>query len=416
MRLARTTRLTLATVLTALIASLVAPATSAQAGPADKKRHVDRSIASLQDDLEDTSSDLVAAYHRLQSIQKQLPSAQADLVQAQARLAAAQALDLEIGRQLTVARAQEAKADDDLSAATASTAETTDKIAGIARQAYQTGGIGELSVALAAESADDFAQRVVGMDTAMQMQGMALAQLDVDRAQIRAKQARLVAVRQQVALLKAKAEAGLARAATLEKAAEAAKARVESLIRSQAAVVRTIEVRKAAERRRLDALEAQARKLRAQLAAIARANLRRHGIGGGGFTSNGYLSTPVTGARISSEFGMRFHPILHYWRLHAGMDFAVPCGTPVHAAASGVVVSAGWGGGYGNRIIVSHGVVNRMGLATTYNHLSRILVHSGHVSRGQLIALSGTTGESTGCHLHFETYDNGTPVNPRRWL
>jgi murein DD-endopeptidase MepM/ murein hydrolase activator NlpD len=417
MRLARTTRLTLATVLTALLASLVSPAGTAHAGPADKKRQVDRSISALQDDLEDTSADLVAAYRKLQGIQKQLPAARAELVQAQARLAAAKALDVEIGRQLAVARAQEAKANDDLSAAAASTAETTDKIAGIARQAYQTGGIGELSVALAAESADDFAQRVVSVDTAMQLQGMALAQLDVDRAQIRAKQARLVAVRQQVAVLKAKAEAGLVRAAALEKSAEAAKARVESLIRDQAAVVGSIEARKAAERARLNALEKQAAKLRAQLAAIARAQLRAaHRSGGGGFTSNGYLSAPVNGARVSSEFGRRFHPILHYWRLHAGIDFAVPCGTPVHAAAAGSVVSAGWGGGYGNRIVVSNGVVNGISLATTYNHLSRIIVHGGHVSRGQLIGYSGTTGSSTGCHLHFETYDNGTPVNPRRWL
>jgi murein DD-endopeptidase MepM/ murein hydrolase activator NlpD len=124
----------------------------------------------------------------------------------------------------------------------------------------------------------------------------------------------------------------------------------------------------------------------------------------------------VSGAYISSEFGRRFHPVLHYWRLHAGMDFAVACGTPVHAAAAGSVVSAGSAGGYGNRIVVNHGLVRGVSLSTTYNHLSRILAHGGHVRRGELIGYSGTTGTSTGCHLHFETYDDGTPVNPRRWL
>jgi murein DD-endopeptidase MepM/ murein hydrolase activator NlpD len=123
----------------------------------------------------------------------------------------------------------------------------------------------------------------------------------------------------------------------------------------------------------------------------------------------------VAGAYISSEFGRRFHPILHYWRLHAGMDYAVACGTPVHASAEGSVVSAGWAGGYGNRIVVNHGLVRGVSLSTTYNHLSRILVHGGHVGRGELIGYSGTTGSSTGCHLHFETYEDGTPVNPRRW-
>jgi murein DD-endopeptidase MepM/ murein hydrolase activator NlpD len=133
-------------------------------------------------------------------------------------------------------------------------------------------------------------------------------------------------------------------------------------------------------------------------------------------SGGGYLSYPVSGAYVSSEFGLRFHPILHIWRLHAGIDFAAACGTPVHAAAPGSVVSAGWAGGYGNRIVVNHGLVRGVSLSTTYNHLTRILVHGGHVGRGQLIGYSGTTGTSTGCHLHFETYDNGTPVNPRRWL
>jgi murein DD-endopeptidase MepM/ murein hydrolase activator NlpD len=113
---------------------------------------------------------------------------------------------------------------------------------------------------------------------------------------------------------------------------------------------------------------------------------------------------------------MRFHPILHYWRLHAGIDFAASCGSPLYAADAGRVLSAGWGGGYGNRIVVDHGLIGDVGLATTYNHLSSIVVHGGSVRRGQLIGYSGTTGSSTGCHLHFETYENGVPVNPRRWL
>ena len=113
---------------------------------------------------------------------------------------------------------------------------------------------------------------------------------------------------------------------------------------------------------------------------------------------------------------MRFHPILHVWKLHAGTDFGVPCGTPVMAAADGTVISAGWGGGNGNRIVIDHGIVSGVGLASTYNHLSSFVVKSGKVKRGQLIAYSGTTGYSTGCHLHFETLENGQFVNPMKWL
>jgi murein DD-endopeptidase MepM/ murein hydrolase activator NlpD len=113
---------------------------------------------------------------------------------------------------------------------------------------------------------------------------------------------------------------------------------------------------------------------------------------------------------------MRYHPILHIYRMHTGTDFAAPCGSPVYAAASGRIISAGWAGGYGNRIIIDHGYVKGVGLATTYNHLTRFVRSGGSVSRGQLIAYSGTTGLSTGCHLHFEVLANGRFVNPMGWL
>jgi murein DD-endopeptidase MepM/ murein hydrolase activator NlpD len=113
---------------------------------------------------------------------------------------------------------------------------------------------------------------------------------------------------------------------------------------------------------------------------------------------------------------MRFHPVLHYWRLHAGTDFGASCGTPVRAAASGTVVRAGWAGGFGNQVVIDHGRMRGAGLASSYNHLSRIIARGGRVSRGQLIGYSGTTGLSTGCHLHFEVYVNGVHVNPMNWL
>ncbi|GAB3593257.1 M23 family metallopeptidase [Angustibacter peucedani] len=402
-----------------LVGTLVTPAVTANAGPEDRKRKVDSSIRSLQDDLEDTSSDLRSAYFRLKATREKVPAAQAALATAQARLVQAQAHHVEVGQKLEVAKAREGKAADDLARTQRVTRTTNDTLGSLARQAYQSGGVGELSVTLQASSADDFAQRVTFLDRAMQVQGVALAQLEVARAETTAKRARLVAVRREVALLKAQAEAAVDQAAVAQSEASTAKRQLETLQASLSADARNIRARRASEKERLDALEAESKKLRIKLAAIARAQRaaqRRAGRSSSGGPSGGYLSRPVAGGYISSEFGLRFHPILHYWRLHAGMDFAVPCGTPVRAAASGRILSAGWGGGYGNRIVVTHGVVKGVGLFTTYNHLSRFVKTSGHVERGQLIAYSGTTGASTGCHLHFETYDNGTPVNPRRWL
>jgi murein DD-endopeptidase MepM/ murein hydrolase activator NlpD len=123
------------------------------------------------------------------------------------------------------------------------------------------------------------------------------------------------------------------------------------------------------------------------------------------------MKTPVDGARISSGFGMRFHPVLGYTRMHKGIDFAVPTGTPVMAAGGGVIQYEGWQGGYGNFIVLDHG----NSYSTGYGHLSRFApgVHLGsHVRQGQVIAYSGATGLATGPHLHYEIRINGTQVNP----
>ncbi|MEJ1969807.1 MAG: peptidoglycan DD-metalloendopeptidase family protein [Rhizomicrobium sp.] len=123
------------------------------------------------------------------------------------------------------------------------------------------------------------------------------------------------------------------------------------------------------------------------------------------------MKTPVDGARISSGFGMRFHPVLGYTRMHKGIDFAVPVGTPVMASGTGVVKIAGRSSGYGNYLRVDMG--NGYGFA--YGHLSRFApgVHVGsRVRQGQVVAYSGNTGLSTGPHLHYETLVNNTQVNP----
>jgi len=119
---------------------------------------------------------------------------------------------------------------------------------------------------------------------------------------------------------------------------------------------------------------------------------------------------------VTSEFGYRIHPITGTRRLHAGIDIATPCGQPIVAALDGEIISAGWGGGYGNRVVIDHGMQRGVPVATSYNHMQRIAVSGGRVTRGQVIGYEGTTGFSTGCHLHFETYVNGDPVNPRGWL
>jgi murein DD-endopeptidase MepM/ murein hydrolase activator NlpD len=122
------------------------------------------------------------------------------------------------------------------------------------------------------------------------------------------------------------------------------------------------------------------------------------------------MTQPVANARMSSGFGMRFHPILGYGKFHKGMDFAAVHGTPVHAVTTGIVAFAGRNAGYGNHIRLTHSAT----LGSSYSHLSRIAVAPGtRVAQGQVIGYVGSTGLSTGPHLHFEVYRNGVAVNPR---
>jgi murein DD-endopeptidase MepM/ murein hydrolase activator NlpD len=120
------------------------------------------------------------------------------------------------------------------------------------------------------------------------------------------------------------------------------------------------------------------------------------------------MGLPVHG-RLTSGFGERFHPILGYRRMHEGVDLAASAGTPIVAAADGRVVGAGWHGGYGQEVQIAHAG----GLQTIYGHMSRIAARAGElVRKGQVIGYVGSTGLSTGPHLHFEVMKNGRPVNP----
>jgi murein DD-endopeptidase MepM/ murein hydrolase activator NlpD len=147
-----------------------------------------------------------------------------------------------------------------------------------------------------------------------------------------------------------------------------------------------------------DALAAEDARIRGQLAAA-------QGAGDTTPSSSG-LIWPVNGP-VTSPFGYR------WGRLHAGIDIGVPYGTPIHAAASGTVVLAGWVGGYGNYTCIDHGG----GLATCYAHQSSFAVSTGaHVTQGQVIGYVGSTGHSFGPHLHFEVRINGNPVDPLGYL
>jgi murein DD-endopeptidase MepM/ murein hydrolase activator NlpD len=205
------------------------------------------------------------------------------------------------------------------------------------------------------------------------------------------------------------------------------KARYAQLTKERASVERRIATRiakAAAERKRAAERAAAARKHAAERKAgaarrshSASKHTHRSGHTGGSTSSAGHgFSFPVA-ARITSPFGMRFHPVLHYWKLHDGTDFGAACGTPIRAAHAGRVAERYYNAGYGNRLMIDHGYFGGRYVTTGYNHASHYVVRVGQrVREGQIIGYVGTTGFSTGCHLHLMVWINGRLRNPMTWF
>lgn len=402
--------------------------------PGKEKRKVDAQVDRIKDRLDETSADLAAAHEALERTKDKLPAAQTVLVRAQAAAAAADRANAVAAQELEAAKASEAKAQEQLDTTTRKVAESRERVAQFAAQIYQEQGFGQLDMALSSTDPQQFADRIALVDTVMDVQSETIERLATEQASLTALEDHLSALRADSAEKKKQAEAALKRAQGARDAAAKAKADLDRLAASQAAQARTVAQKLAADKVRLATMQAEQARLqkvlkqraaeakrRAEAARRAAAKKRNRSSGSsgssgsGGGSSNGYLSRPSTGW-ISSEFGMRFHPLHQEWRLHTGRDYAAPCGSPVRAAASGTIIMAGDGGGYGNRVVIDHGLVSGDHLATTYNHLRSIRQWGGRVSRGEVIGYEGTTGSSTGCHLHFETLEDGDFVDPRKYL
>ena len=424
----------------ALVGSTLAAAPTAVAGgtagvvqgapraddPKKAKKQVDKEIDNLKDELEDTSASLKDAYIALRRTQAALPVAQAALDKATVDLEKADAYNDDMAVKLEVAQANEERAVDELAKTRTELADSRQRVARFASQLYQDQGMGQLSVALSATTPDDFANRIALTESVMDVQNQSLSRLATAQAAAVAQEAHIKALRAEVAAAKKAAEAALAKATTARANAAAAKAKLDALAVQQAAQSKALKAQKASETKKLAAAQKEQSRLQAVLVARAKAAkraaakraaaLRRAGKKvPRSSAGKGFLTAPSSGW-ISSEFGMRYHPILHYWRLHAGRDYAADCGTAIRAAAPGRIISAGGAGGYGNRIEIDHGIHRGVDLVTAYNHMERFAVRGGYVSRGEVIGYVGTTGTSTGCHLHFETYEDGIPKDPRRWL
>ena len=401
-------------------------------------------------ELDEVNERLDRARYELDRVRQRKRVELADLQRIDARRAA---LDAELATLTTeLAGAQQvlSRADQALAATTQRLQRTEDRLrttrrrldvrrerfADRARASYMFGGQAAFSaLAMDVDSLDDFSrgvkyaravlsydhqqvELVAGLEREVQR---AVADLDVLRAEQRRQEKVATAERDRVAGIVAEREEVAAQVAAEADKHRLVIAQLESDRRSYLAMVDTLQsesatleeqLRRRAEEERRRAVAAAARAAR-QAADAASPSAQKGSAGGGATADSGQgMLWPASG-RLTSGFGWRTHPIFGTRRLHAGIDIGAGYGAKIMSAEAGTVVSAGSMTGYGNVVVIDHGG----GISTLYAHQASVAVSGGQsVQRGQTIGYVGSTGYSTGPHLHFEVRVNGAPVDPMGYL
>lgn len=423
-------------VLTTMVAGPPSPATAD--GDKDQKvserAEVDQQLEDLRIDLGGVNDDLADTYMALAETELLIPQAQQDLEDAQAELEAAQENDRQIGERLTAAQDEEEQLSGQVESGQDEVDSSDEEISQIALDAYKGGGMpNPSSVYIGGSTPQDTVDRSMNYQLTLESQGSRLDTLRSDQAVTENSADRLTAVREEIDALKSDAEDAVDRTTAAEDAAATAKQGLDDLYATQTTQRDDLEAKKATYQEDEEHLESRSSTLDEEIQALAQQEREREeaeqakkekpeappapsGDGGGSSSSSGGWVYPVN-ARLNSNFGWRYHPIYHTRKLHAGVDFPVACGVPVGAAHSGRVLAHTYNSGAGNKLILSHGIQNGKLITSSYHHLQGYAAPVGaEVSAGDTVGYVGTTGSSTGCHLHFEIQEDGNSVNPANYL
>lgn len=379
----------------------------------DDKRKVDAELEDAEYEVLAYNKKVARATRDVLDAREQLPEAQKNLQLALGAQALAQN-----GRQQATAHLAQARSEvqsterrrgeieDDI-------AELRSHVGDFARRAYQMGPLGRVQMLLAAEQPSDFTYKLAAIDRVGRASNNALEEMNTNRADLVNLEIELTALRKSASEQKKLARAQLAAAKESAAGALAAKDLVDALIAQEKSAVKVAKDNRADVKAQYKQLAEDQEKLQKEIARAARRLAKRTGIKTDTSGGSGQWQWPLPGGTIGSEAGWRVHPILGYTRCHTGFDVSAASGTTITAADDGVVLSAGDGGAFGNYTVISHGG----NLTSSYAHQSTMVVSAGDVvKRGQMIGLVGSTGWSTGPHLHFEARIAGAPWDPRGWF
>ncbi|HET7385222.1 MAG TPA: peptidoglycan DD-metalloendopeptidase family protein [Nocardioidaceae bacterium] len=410
-----------------MLTSLAAvPLASADTGHLKHKKHkVQRQIKGAKADLDESSSRLRHAVARLRAAQRQLDKAQAHLSKTRGQLTAAKVLDSRMQAKLDAAVQRLKSAQAELADGRQDVAEQRRTLSRLVVANYQSGSpqLMGLSMVLTTQDPAELTGQLNSVHNVMDKENAILDGLEATKVLLDVQERQVHEAKVQVAHRRAQAAANLRRKQALEQRAEAAERRVHHMVtnrahaRAQARKAKRSDMTQLRHMRREEHRISRILKRRAAAARRRAAAARRRAAAHAHAQhSNGFLDWPVRGP-ITSPFGWRVHPIYGYRSLHDGIDIAVDCGTPIHAPANGKVLEEYYQTAWGNRLILDNGYHRGVGLATIFNHMSGYVAHVGdYVHRGEVIGYTGTTGWSTGCHMHFTVMANGRPVDPMKWL
>ncbi|KQZ67422.1 M23 family metallopeptidase [Nocardioides sp. Root151] len=383
-----------------------------------KERRVKQDISSAHQDLDESSAALRRAAARLTAARAQLTSARNELADTRGQLTTARVKD-------RAAQAALVKAVADLDTAKAELADGREAVEGqrvvVSNQLadnYEYGDpqLQQVSSILRAEDLDEVSRTLETTSAVVDEENGQLTDFTVAEVLLKVKKDNLADKRDSVKELREAAAANLRVKQELETRAEQQAASVRSLVGKRSSARSVASRVKARDLKELEKLEQEQNRIESMLKARAAAAAKKSGNSGPPTSSGGYLSYPVNGP-VTSSYGYRVHPIYGYYSLHDGTDFGAGCGQPLYAAADGTVIESYYQTAWGNRLIIDNGHVRGVGLATIYNHATSYTVGVGsHVTRGQVIGYVGTTGWSTGCHLHFTVMVNGSPTDPMNWM
>ena len=388
----------------------------AHADPKDLKHRQQQAqsqVKHAQQDLDESSSRLRTAQAAVARAVHELSVARAEYRSASTRLDAAEVRDREMQQQLQAAEAKLDQAQSDLEAGQVALDDQRSKLTDTVTDIYEQGDPQLLAFAslLKSQSTTDLTRQEALNDAIVGREARAYDDLHAAEVLLQVRENQVQSARDEVEVQRQAAAAHLVTMEKLHQETRDAKNKVVGLVetrrgaRADAIAARQADLQ--------DLREAKRRENHVKQLILAAARRARGGYNG---PTNGLFIRPVPGY-VTSPFGYRIHPIYHYWGLHDGTDFGVSCGEPMRAIAGGTVIARYWSDVYGNRLYLSLGQINGKNVTAVYNHATSYRVGVGdHVNQGDVVGYVGSTGWSTGCHLHFTILVNGTAVDPMNWL